>query len=349
MTLDQTHDPNLRSWVDSADGHPDFPIQNLPLGVFRPASDTPRGGVAIGEMILDLRLAFHAGLFQGEAARAAEAAAGETLNAFFALGAGPRRALRARLSALLAMESPERKSVEGCLHAAHACTMELPAHIGDYTDFYAGIHHATNGGRLFRPDNPLMPNYKHVPVAYHGRASSVCVSGHAVTRPNGQRVLPGENAPSFGPCRNLDYEYELGVWIGPGNALGEPIPIGRAAEHIAGFCILNDWSARDIQRWEAQPLGPFLAKNFSTSVSPWVITPEAMAPFMAAAFARPEGDPAPLDYLLDPADQAGGALDLDLEAFLMTPGLHAKGLPRMQLSRTTSKMLYWTPAQMVAH
>lgn len=349
MTLDETHDPDLRSWVDSADGHPDFPVQNLPFGVFCPTSGPPRGGVAIGDMILDIGAAHRAGLFQGEAGRAAEAAAGSSLNAFFALGAGPRRALRQRLSALLAMEAPERKSVQGCIHAAASCTMELPARIGDYTDFYAGIHHATNGGKLFRPDNPLMPNYKYVPVAYHGRASSVRVSGHGVVRPNGQRLLPGESAPRFGPSIALDYEYELGIWIGSGNAQGEPIPIGRAADHIAGFCMLNDWSARDIQRWESQPLGPFLAKNFCTSVSPWVITPEALAPFRVAQEPRPEGDPAPLDYLLDPADQASGALGLDLEAFLMTPGLHAKGLPRMRLSRTTARMLYWTPAQMVAH
>ena len=346
MTLDETHDPALRSWVESANGHPDFPIQNLPFGVFRPPSGAARGGVAIGDSILDVGAALTAGLLGGEAA---EAASADTLNAFFALGAGPRRALRQQISALLAADAEQREAAAKCLHEAASCTMELPAHIGDYTDFYAGIHHATNGGKMFRPDNPLMPNYKYVPVAYHGRASSVRPSGHAVVRPNGQRLLPGENAPRFGPCRLLDYEYELGIWIGPGNALGEPIPIGRAADHIAGYCILNDWSARDIQRWESLPLGPFLAKNFCTSVSPWVITPEAMAPFRVAQPPRPDGDPAPLDHLLDATDQATGALGLQLESRLMTPGLKTKGLPPQRLSRTTADMLYWTPAQMVTH
>lgn len=347
--LDATHDPALRSWVDSADGHPDFPIQNLPFGVFRPTSGAARGGVAIGDMIFDLGAAHAAGLFAGDAAIAAKAAASDNLNALFALGAGPRQALRTRLSALFAMEAEERQRVESHIHSASSCTMEMPARIGDYTDFFAGIHHATNGGKLFRPDNPLLPNYKHVPVAYHGRASSVRASGHMVVRPNGQRMAAGEDAPSFGPCRNLDYEYELGIWIGPGNAQGVPIPIAEAADHIAGFCILNDWSARDIQRWEAQPLGPFLAKNFCTSISPWVISPEALAPFRLAQPPRPAGDPAPLDYLLDAQDQAEGALNLDLEAFLMTSGLRAKGLPPMRLSRAAAHLLYWTPAQMIAH
>ncbi len=347
--LDATHDPALKSWVESANGHADFPIQNLPFGVFRPVGDAARGGVAIGDSILDIGAAHAAGLFASDAARAAEAASSDALNALFALGAGPRRALRARLSALLAVGAAERKTLEPCLHDAANCTMQLPARIGDYTDFFAGIQHAINGGKMFRPDNPLLPNYKYVPVAYHGRASSVRASGHAVVRPNGQRMLAGENAPSFGPCRNLDYEYELGIWIGPGNAQGAPIPIGQAANHIAGFCMLNEWSARDIQRWESQPLGPFLAKNFCTTVSPWVITPEAMAPFRVAQPPRPEGDPAPLDYLLDATDQARGALGLDLEAFLMTPDMRAKGMPPARLSRATATMLYWTPAQMVAH
>jgi fumarylacetoacetase len=234
--LDQTHDPKLRSWVASANGHPDFPIQNLPLGVFTPpgGSTGSRAGVAIGDMVLDLSAAHAAGLFSGEAARAAEAASGGTLNALFALGAGPRRALRARLSELLAESSAEQAKAEPCLHAATGCTLHLPARIGDYTDFFAGIHHATNTGRQFRPGDPLLPNYKWVPVAYHGRASSVAPSGTPIRRPNGQRKRADGAAPSFGPCRNLDYELELGVWIGPGNALGEPIPIAEAHEHVAG-------------------------------------------------------------------------------------------------------------------
>jgi fumarylacetoacetase len=352
--MDATHDPALRSWVDSANGHPDFPIQNLPLGVFAPpGGGTPRGGVAIGDMILDLGAA--APLLPDEARFAARAASGVALNAFFSLGAGPRRTLRAALSALLAdtmlrqQGAAARARLEPLLHEAAACTLLLPARIGDYTDFFAGIHHATNTGRQFRPDNPLLPNYKHVPVAYHGRASSVVPSGAEVRRPKGQRKPPTDPAPSFGPCRNLDYEMEMGVWIGPGNALGQPIPIGRAAEHIAGFCLLNDWSARDIQGWEYQPLGPFLAKNFATTVGPWVVTPEALEPFRIPQPPRPEGDPAPMDYLLDPADQEGGALDLALEVLISTPGMRAQGLPPHRLSLGNARNLYWTVAQMVAH
>ena len=227
--IDGTHDPKLRSWVASADGHPHFPIQNLPLGVFSPSGGgAPRAGAAIGDMVLDLSAAHAAGLFSGDAARAAEAAGEGALNTLFALGAGPRRALRARLSALLAEGGAERARVEPCLHEAAGCALHLPARIGDYTDFYVGIHHATNVGKLFRPDNPLLPNYKHVPIGYHGRASSVVPSGTPIRRPNGQRPRP--DGPSFGPCERLDYELELGVWIGPGNALGEPISIGAAAE-----------------------------------------------------------------------------------------------------------------------
>jgi fumarylacetoacetase len=349
-TTDATHDAKRRSWVESANGHPDFPIQNLPLGVFvPPGGGAARGGVAIGESILDLAAAHEAGLFAGEAARAAEAASGPALNEFFALGAGPRSALRARLSHLLALGSVDRPRVEPCLHRAADCAMQLPARIGDYTDFYAGIHHATNTGRQFRPDNPLLPNYKYVPISYHGRASSVVPSGAPVRRPNGQRKPANETTPSFGPSRNLDYELELGIWMGPGNALGEPIPIREAGARIAGFCLLNDWSARDIQGWEYQPLGPFLAKSFCTTISPWVVTPEALAPFRTAQPPRPEGDPAPLDYLLDAADQREGGLDLELEVLFTTPGLREKGLPPHRLALSNAVHLYWTVAQLIAH
>lgn len=344
--MDATHDPKRRSWVASANDHAEFPIQNLPLGVFSPKGDRARGGVAIGDMILDLGAV--APLLTGEAKLAAEAGAGDALNPLFAMGAGPRRALRLALSELLS-DAGAQRAVEPHLHRASDCTLHLPARIGDYTDFYAGIHHATNTGRQFRPDNPLLPNYKYVPVGYHGRASSVQPSGTPVRRPKGQRKPATEAVPSFGPSRNLDYEMELGIWIGPGNALGEPIPIGRAAEHVAGFCLLNDWSARDIQGWEYQPLGPFLAKNFCTTVSPWVITPEALAPFRAAQPPRPEGDPAPMDYLLDATDQREGALDLELEVLLLTPGLREKGLPPHRVALTHARHLYWTPAQLVAH
>jgi fumarylacetoacetase len=346
--LDETHDPARRSWVQSADGHPEFPIQNLPLGVFAASGGEPRVGVAIGKEILDLAAVNAAGLLKGEAARA-RAASGSTLNAFLALGAGPRQALRQRLSEMLTEGAPGSERLRSMLHRQDACTMLLPAAIGDYTDFYAGIHHATNTGRLFRPDNPLLPNYKYVPVAYHGRASSVRVSGVNFVRPNGQRKRPDEAEPSAGPSRNLDFELELGIWIGPGNAAGEAIPIGRAAEHIAGFCLLNDWSARDIQGWEYQPLGPFLAKNFATTISPWIVTPEAMAPFRVAQPGRPEGDPPPLPYLLDANDQREGALNLELEVLLSTPGLAAAGLQPETISRSHTRHLYWTVGQFVAH
>lgn len=346
---DHTHLASRRSFVASANGHPDFPIQNLPLGVFSPGGGTARAGVAIGERILDLDAVLAAGLLDGAAEEAAAAATGGALNALLALGGGPRRALRLRLHDLLSEGSAERARVEGMLHAAEDCTLHLPARIGDYTDFYAGIQHATNVGALFRPDNPLLPNYKYVPIGYHGRASSVVPSGHPVRRPNGQRKPASETTPSFGPSRNLDYELELGIWIGPGNALGEPIPIAHAAEHIAGFCLLNDWSARDIQGWEYQPLGPFLAKNFCSTISPWIVTPEAMAPFRAPQPKRPGGDPKPMEYLWDERDQAHGALALELEVFLSTPGLREKGLPPHRLSLGHASALYWTPAQLVAH
>jgi fumarylacetoacetase len=346
--IDDTHDAARRSWVASANGHPDFPLQNLPLAIFSTKDGRRRAGVAIGDAILDLPAALAAGLLSGDAARAVEAT-GDTLNGLFALGAAPRQALRARLFALLSEGAPDRAATEPLLHPASACTLHLPARIGDYTDFYAGIHHARNGGLLFRPDNPLMPNYKYVPVGYHGRASSVRPSPMPVRRPNGQRKLPDEPAPSYGPCRNLDYELEMGIWIGPGNEAGSPIPIGDAANHIAGFCLLNDWSARDIQSWESQPLGPFLAKSFQTSISPWVITPEALAPFRAPRPPRPNGDPAPLPHLFDAADQASGALDLALEVTLHSARMRADGAPPARLSLGNALHLYWTCAQMVAH
>ena len=341
---DATHDASRRSWVASANGHAEFPIQNLPFGVFSPLGDRPRGGVAIGDAILDLEAAIP---HLGRAARAAaEAASGATLNPLLALGAAERRALRAALADLLDAAAPARPDL---LHRAADCTLHLPARIGDYTDFFAGIHHANNTGRQFRPDNPLLPNYKYVPVAYHGRASSVVASGAPVRRPNGQRKPAAETVPTFGPSRNLDYELELGIWVGPGNRLGEPIPIGEASAHVAGYCLLNDWSARDIQGFEYQPLGPFLGKNFCTTVSPWIVTPEALAPFRIAQPPRPEGDPAPLAYLWDAADQRGGGLDISLEVLLLTPGLRERGLAAHRLTRSSARHLYWTVAQMVTH
>jgi fumarylacetoacetase len=330
--------------VESANGHPDFPIQNLPLGLFSRGFLGARPGIAIGDCILDLPLLLATGLLHGQALTAASAAGGDGLIGLLALGAAPRVALRAAISSLLAAGSAHRRRIEACLHLATECTLHLPARIGDYTDFYAGIHHARNVGALFRPDAPLLPNYKHVPIGYHGRASSVQVSGAAIRRPCGQIKPSGEAAPLHAASRRLDFELELGMWIGPGNAAGEAIPIGRAGQHIAGFCLLNDWSARDIQAWEAQPLGPFLAKNFATTISPWIITPEALAPFRVAQNPRPPEDPLPLPYLWDESDQSEGALAIELEASLAPPGQ-----PPHRICLSDTRHLYWTPAQLVAH
>lgn len=345
--IDETHDPIRTSWIGSANGHADFPIQNLPFGVFSTHGDK-RGGVAIGDMILDLRALAASGLLDGPARDAAVAASGETLNAWLALPSETRRALRRRLSALLSDETA-KAAVEPMLHDAAACELHLPARIGDYTDFYVGIHHAMNIGKLFRPDNPLLPNYKHVPIGYHGRASSVRASGADVRRPSGQLKAPDSEQPAFAPCRRLDYELEMGVWIGPGNALGEPIPIGEAQDHLAGLCLLNDWSARDIQAWEYQPLGPFLAKNFLTTVSPWIVTAEALAPFRVAQAPRPEGDPAPLPYLTDAGDQAKGAFAVALDVTLQTAQMRAEGEAPARLSQGGAQHMYWTVGQMIAH
>jgi fumarylacetoacetase len=353
VMLDATHDPARKSWVDSANAHPEFPLQNLPFGVFSPHGEAARGGVAIGDMIFDISAALDAELFAGPAREAAHAAAGPVLNPWLALGAAARRALRSRIADLLDANGADRAKIaplaSRLLHHAAGCSLHLPAAIGAYTDFFAGIHHAATAGSINRPDNPLLPNYKYVPVAYHSRASSVRPSGEQVPRPQGQLKLPEEAAPSYGPCRNLDYELELGTWIGPGNALGSPIPIGEAAQHIGGFCLLNDWSARDIQSWESQPLGPFLAKSFRTSISPWIVTPEALAPFRLRQPARPDGDPAPLPHLFDAADQAEGALDVSFAAYLLTPAMRESGAAPFRLSRANGDVLYWTVAQMVAH
>jgi len=343
---DETHDPARTSWVASANGHADFPIQNLPLGVFSVLGGEPRIGAAIGELILDLRGLAEAGLLDD---RWIGALMRPTLNEWFGHGADEGRALRRLLSDLLSAEA-QRSAVEPHLTAQADATMHLPCAIGDYTDFYVGIHHATNVGKQFRPDQPLLPNYKYVPIGYHGRASSVRVSGEPVIRPNGQRKPPNADLPDFGPSRRLDYELELGLFIGRGNALGVPIPIAKAASHVAGYCLLNDWSARDLQAWEYQPLGPFLAKNFLTTISPWVVSPDALAPFRTVMPARPEGDPAPLPYLDDPADRARGGLGISLEATLSTAKMRAAGEPPHLLSQgEAAAAMYWSAAQIVAH
>ncbi|WP_369989759.1 fumarylacetoacetase [Pseudomonas xanthosomatis] len=343
------HTANARSWVEHANGHRDFPLQNLPLGIFSRPSQAPRCGVAIGDAILDLEAVLAAGLFDGAAKAAVEATRGGALNAFFALGSPARVALRERLLALLVEGSEHQAALQAALYPASECQMHLPAKVGDYTDFYVGIQHATNVGKLFRPDNPLLPNYKYVPIGYHGRASTLRPSGTDVIRPKGQTLPAGQTEPSFGPCARLDYELELGIWIGQGNAMGQAIPIDQAEQHLAGLCLLNDWSARDIQAWEYQPLGPFLSKSFITSLSPWVVTAEALAPFRRAQPARPAGDPQPLPYLLDAQDQAQGAFDIELEVLLLTANMREQNLPAQRLALSNTLNMYWTVAQLIAH
>lgn len=350
--LRDTLDPGLTSWVDSANApDTDFPIQNLPYGVFRPAgTDLPgRAGVAIGTSILDLHACLKEGLFSGAAARAAEACTGAVLNDLMELPAPLRRALREALSQLLRTGSPERARVAPHLVPMDQAEMLLPAAIGDYTDFYASIHHATNVGKLFRPDEPLLPNYKFVPIGYHGRSSSIVVSGTPVRRPEGQTRDDGAARPTFAATRQLDYELEVGCFVGPGNPLGSPVPVGEAGDRLFGLCLLNDWSARDIQKWEYQPLGPFLAKNFATSISPWIVTMEALAPFRVPAAARPPGDPEPLPYLRSPDDAARGGMTIGLEVLLSTAGMRARGEAPRVISRTDFRSMYWTFAQMAAH
>ena len=345
-----THDPALRSWVASAnDPACDFPIQNLPFGRFRRAgTDEPlRIGVAIGDQVLDLKLAFdHAPWTAAQQALLQPLADGD-LNAFMALGTAARREVRASLSQALRAGSQVGPFLELCMLPQAAAELVLPCRIGDYTDFYTGIHHATTVGKLFRPDAPLLPNYKWLPIGYHGRASSIVPSGQAFARPSGQMKGEGD-VPSFGPCRRLDYELELGALVGTGNRLGEPVPMDAAEDQLFGVVLLNDWSARDIQAWEYQPLGPFLAKNFATTVSPWVVTMEALAPFRAA-FERPAGDPQPLPHLDSTANRAAGALDIALEVWLQTAQMRDAGTPAVRLMESNFRDAYWTLAQLVAH
>ena len=352
---DETHDPARVSWVESARGHGDFPIQNLPFGVFRVrGEDEPaRVGVAIGDRILDLTACHDEGRFTGAAERAAEACAAPSLNLLMGLPAADRAELRRQISALLDAESPayraNRRLGDRLLVAMDEAELLLPAVIGDYTDFYASVHHATNVGSMFRPDNPLLPNYKWVPIGYHGRASSIVPSGTPVRRPRGQVKPPDAESPSYGPTRSLDYEMELGCFVAGGNPLGEPVPVDAAEERLFGVCLVNDWSARDVQAWEYQPLGPFLAKNFATTVSPWVVTMEALAPFRVPAFRRPPGDPEPLPYLRSEGNSARGGMDVVVEVYLVTAAMREAGAAPVRLSRGRVADLYWTPAQMLAH
>lgn len=346
MKTNATHDPGLRSWVASANTpDTDFPIQNLPHGVFRRrgAEEAWRGGVAIGDQILDMASACRAGVFAVHVQAAARAASAPALNELMAMGPGAWSALRAELSRVLRAGAAESKRLSACLVPQADAEHALPAHIGDYTDFFTSTHHMVNAGRIFQPDAPPLPNFGWMPIAYHGRASSVEVSGSRFRRPLGQTRAPGAPAPTYGPTQRLDYEMELAVWVGPGNARGQPIAVDAAEDHVFGLSLLNDWSARDVQAWEAMPLGPFLAKNFLTNVSPWVVTLEALAPFRCA-LARAPNDPPALPNLQQAAPQPG--FDLQLEVWLQTA--HS-GEKAMRLSRSSFRHCHWSMAQMVAH
>jgi len=348
--LDRTHDPATHSWVDSARrAGTAFPLQNLPLGVFQRGHNAPRIGVAIGDLIVDLPRVLAVGALPGVEPAIRDAAQAITLNHLMALGRPAAAQLRAALHALLREDSTLPRPPEECLVPAAEAELLLPAAIGDYTDFYASIHHATNVGSMFRPDEPLLPNYKWVPIGYHGRASSIVPSGTPVRRPRGQLKEDAAGAPAFRATRALDYECEVGAWVGQGNRHGDSIPIGEAERHLFGLCLLNDWSARDVQRWEYQPLGPFLSKSFATSISPWVVTLDALEPFRVPRQARAAGDPDPLPYLDGPADRERGGFALTLEVDLASERMRREGVAPQRLSRAEFAALYWTMAQLLTH
>lgn len=349
--LDFTHDATLRAWLASANTREtDFPIQNLPLGVFRRAGrqESFRPGVAIGDQIVDLLAACDAGALPPAVAASLAGCAHGELNTFMAQGRPARVALRHALSQILREGSAHQAALQPTLLAQAEAEYAVPCRIGDYTDFYTGIHHATTVGKLFRPDNPLLPNYKWVPIGYHGRASSIGVSGQQFVRPRGQTKGPNEEVPVLRPTQRLDYELELGVFVGQGNALGDPILMTQAEDHAFGLVLLNDWSARDFQAWEYQPLGPFLAKNFASTISPWIVTMEALAPFRAP-FVRAADDPPPLPYLDSDSNRKQGGLDIGLEVLIQTQAMRAAGLPAQRLSQSNYRDAYWTVAQMITH
>ncbi|MBB1306559.1 fumarylacetoacetase [Pseudoalteromonas sp. SR43-5] len=349
--INETHDINLTSWVESANvDNCDFPIQNLPFAEFRRkgSDEAFRGGVAIGDQVIDLAKLNKLNVLTGDAKTAADAASEATLNTFMGLGGQYWSALRLALSKALRAGSEHQQALSDTLVAQSDIEFSLPCRIGDYTDFYTSIYHATAVGSLFRPDNPLLPNYKWVPIGYHGRSSSIDVSGQTFHRPKGQTKAPDAEVPSFGPCKRLDYELELGIYLGKGNALGDAIAIENAENHVFGFCVFNDWSARDLQAWEYQPLGPFLAKNFASTVSPWIVTTEALAPYRTS-WTRDENDPQPMDYLESKANRDQGAFDIQMDVRIQTQKMRSEGHNPTRVSTSSFKHSYWTVAQMVTH
>ena len=349
--LNETHNPALSSWIESANlENCDFPIQNLPFASFkRKASDEAfRGGVAIGDQVVDLQALFALNIFDGDAQAALELCAQTQLNAFMAMGKQYWSALRKALSLSLSQGSNLEAQIAQCLVSQSDVEYSLPCQIGDYTDFYTSIHHATSVGKKFRPDNPLLPNYKWVPIGYHGRSSSIEVSGSDFKRPKGQTKAPTATEPSFGPSKRVDYELEVGIFIGNGNDLGEPISIENADDHVFGICLFNDWSARDIQGWEYQPLGPFLSKSFASTISPWIVTSEALAPYKSE-WTRDLADPQPMPYLESEQNREQGSLDLNLQVLIETESMRNAQQEPVKLSESNFKDSYWTVAQMVAH
>lgn len=350
MALNETHDPALQSWVASANtGSSDFPIQNLPFAVFRRkgSSEAFRGGVAIGDQVLDMAAVNAAKALGADVQAQVDAAAQSQLNTLMAMTSTQWSALRLALSRALRAGSAKEAALKACLVPQAEVEFTVPAQVGDYTDFYTSVHHATNVGKLFRPTNPLMENYKWVPIGYHGRASSIRISGVDFKRPNGQLKAPDAD-PALLPCNRLDYELEMGIYAGTGNVWGDAIGIDDAENHIFGLCLLNDWSARDVQAWEYQPLGPFLSKNFATSISPWIVTLEALAPYRTA-FTRPAEDPQPLPYLSSDANSQQGALDVQLTVAIQTEKMRTEGQPAEQITQTSYRHAYWTMAQLIAH
>ena len=351
IRLNETHNPKLRSWVESANtAGTDFSLQNLPFGVFRRAgsAESFRVGVAIGDQILDLTAAQSKSVFTGDAVLAAQVCCASTLNGFMAMGSLAWSALRLALSRALREGFALQSALSTCLVAQEDAEFAVPAQIGDYTDFYTSVHHATNIGKLLRPDNPLLPNYKWIPIGYHGRSSSIGISGQDVRRPVSQVMRPGATEPVLAPSARMDYELEMGIFIGPGNALGEPVAMDEAEQHVFGICLFNDWSARDVQGWEYQPLGPFLAKNFASTVSPWIVTMEALVPYRQA-WTRAEGDPQPLPYLDSAELREQGAVNIELEVFIQTAAMRERGMAEHRLSHSNFRHAYWSVSQMVAH